>query len=136
MNRKITKEELILFEQDIEKKFNDGLIRAPVHLYNGNEDNIIKVFKKIKDVDWVFCSWRSHYQCLLKGVPKKKLLTEILDGKSISLCFPKYKIYSSAIVSGNIPISVGVAMDLKRKKKKRKSFLFYGRNDIRDWYCS
>ena len=27
--------------------------------------------------DWVFCSWRSHYQCLLKGVPPKKLKKEI-----------------------------------------------------------
>lgn len=122
----ISKEDLILFEKEIEEKFNDGLIRAPVHLYHGNEDQIIKIFKKIKKNDWVFCSWRSHYQCLLKGVPKKKLLTEILDGKSISLCFPKYKIYSSAIVSGNIPISVGVAMDLKRKKKKEKVFCFMG----------
>ena len=82
--------------------------------------------KKIKKEDWVFCSWRSHYQCLLKGVPKKLLIKEILEGKSISLCFPKYKIYSSAIVTGNIPTAVGVAMDIKRKKEKNKVFCFMG----------
>ena len=33
-------------------------------------------FKKVKKQDWVFCSWRSHYQCLLKGVPKNKVKEE------------------------------------------------------------
>ena len=126
MVKNISKNELISFETLIEKKFNNGEIRAPVHLYYGNEEYIINVFKKIKKIDWVFCSWRSHYQCLLKGVPKKLLLKEIIDGKSISLCFPKYKIYSSAIVGGNIPIAVGVALDLKLKKKQGKVFCFMG----------
>ena len=67
----MTKEELIQFEEHIASLFNQGKIKAPVHLYNGNKDQIIKVFSEIKPNDWVFCSWRSHYQCLLKGVPKE-----------------------------------------------------------------
>ena len=66
----MNKEKLIKFEEEIANLFNSGKIRAPVHLYHGNEDQIINVFKKIKTPDWVFCSWRSHYQCLLKGVPE------------------------------------------------------------------
>ena len=120
------KKELINFENGIAKCFNDGKIRAPVHLYSGNEDFLIKFFKKIKKNDWVFCSWRSHYQCLLKGVPPKLLKREILAGKSISLCFPKYKIYSSAIAGGTLPIAVGMALSLKRKKSKNKVFCFIG----------
>ena len=120
------KKELINFENDIAKCFNDGKICAPVHLYSGNEDFLIKFFKKIKKNDWVFCSWRSHYQCLLKGVPPKLLKSEILAGKSISLCFPKYKIYSSAIAGGTLPIAVGMALSLKRKKSKNKVFCFIG----------
>ena len=73
-----------------------------------------------------FCSWRSHYQCLLKGVPPKILKKEIIDGKSISLCFPKYRIYSSAIVGGILPISVGVALSLKRNNSKSKVYCFMG----------
>ena len=88
------KKKLILFEEKIPGLFNKGKIRAPVHLYYGNETKLINIFKKIKKNDWVFCSWRSHYQCLLKGVPEKKLINEIIKGKSISLCFPEYKIYS------------------------------------------
>ena len=124
--RTYKKKELINFENDIAKCFNNGKIRAPIHLYSGNEDFLIKFFKKIKKNDWVFCSWRSHYQCLLKGVPPKLLKREILAGKSISLCFSKYKIYSSAIVGGTLPIAVGMALSLKRKKSKNKVFCFIG----------
>ena len=74
--------------------------------------------KKLKKQDWVFCSWRSHYQCLLKGVPQDIIKKEILDGRSISLCFPDYKIYSSALVGGSIPIAVGTAMSLKLKNER------------------
>ena len=114
----MNKKDLINFEEEIASLFNQGKIRAPVHLYQGNEDKIIKIFKKINKQDWVFCSWRSHYQCLLKGVPKEEVKDEILSGRSISLCFPEYKIYSSALVGGSIPIAVGTAMSLKLKKEK------------------
>lgn len=118
--------ELIDFENEVAEKFNNGLIRSPVHLYYGNEDNIIKVFEKVKKNDFVFCSWRSHYQCLLKGVPKNKLMDAILVGRSISLCFPEHKIYSSAIVGGNLPIAVGTAMSIKLQSLDEKVFCFMG----------
>ena len=124
---KMQKEELIKFENEIAEIFNSGKIKAPVHLYHGNEKQLIKVFKNIKKNDWVFCSWRSHYQCLLKGVPPQELKDEIIAGRSISLCFPKYKIFSSAMVGGAIPIAVGTAMSIKFKKEKSsKVFCFMG----------
>ena len=120
------KEELIKFENEIAEFFNLGKIKAPVHLYHGNEEQIINIFKNIKKDDSVVCSWRSHYQCLLKGVPRKEIKAEILSGKSISLCFPKYNIYSSAMVGGSLPIAVGAALSLKRKKSKNKVYCFMG----------
>ena len=123
----MNKKDLISFETEIATLFNAGKIKAPVHLYKGNEDNIIDVFKNIKKNDWVFCSWRSHYQCLLKGVPYQELKDEIIAGRSISLCFPKYKIFSSAMVGGVLPIAVGTAMSIKLKKvKSSKVFCFMG----------
>ena len=117
---------LINFEDNIAKLFNEAKIKAPIHLYSGNEKFLINFFKKIKKNDWVLCSWRSHYQCLLKGVPPKKITNEIINGKSISLCFLDYKVYSSAIVGGSLPIAVGLAMSLKRKKSKNKIYCFIG----------
>ena len=60
METKITKEQLIAFEDDIASCFNNAMIKAPIHLYNGNEDEIIKIFRHINEDDWVMCSWRSH----------------------------------------------------------------------------
>ena len=116
-----TKEELIAFEDEIAALFNAGKIRAPVHLYSGNEDEIIDAFRPIRAQDWVFCSWRSHYQCLLKGVPKELVRDEILAGRSISLCFPGHRIYSSAIVGGVLPIAVGAAMSSSGAAKMPRS---------------
>jgi len=122
----MNKKTLIKFEEEIAELFNKGKIKAPVHLYHGNEDKIINIFKKIKAIDWVFCSWRSHYQCLLKGVPEKEIKKEIISGRSISLCFPKYNIFSSAMVGGSLPIAVGVALSLKRTKSNKKVYCFMG----------
>ena len=118
--------DLINFENDIANSFNEGKIRSPIHLYSNNEEFLIKFFKKIKKNDWIFCSWRSHYQCLLKGVPAKKLKSEIINGKSISLCFIEHKVYSSAIVGGTLPIALGLATSFKRKKSKNKVYCFIG----------
>ena len=126
MKKLLTKEELVSFEEDIADCFNKAQIKAPIHLYNGNEEKMIEVFKDINEEDWVLCSWRSHYQCLLKGVPKERLKKDILSGKSISLCYKEYKILSSGIVTGVIPIATGIAIDLKRKGGKNKVYCFMG----------
>lgn len=121
-----TKEQLIEFEEDIANEFNNGKIRAPIHLYYGNEDQMIDVFKNVKSNDWVFCTWRSHYQCLLKGVSPALIKQDIMEGKSITLCYESHRIYSSAIVTGNIPIATGVALDIKRKKLNDHVWCFLG----------
>lgn len=121
-----TPNELIKFESEIAELFNAGKIRAPVHLYSGNESEIIEIFKNVEATDWVFCSWRSHYQCLLKGVPVDELKSAIMEGKSISLCFPDYRVFSSAIVAGQLPIAVGVAMELKRENQQGQVWCFIG----------
>jgi pyruvate dehydrogenase E1 component alpha subunit len=122
----LSAEDLLQFETEIAELFNTAKIRAPVHLYFGNENQIIDVFKDVRAEDWVCCSWRSHYQCLLKGVPKEELKAEILAGRSISLCFPEYHIVSSAIVGGIVPIAVGLALALKREGSKARVHLFMG----------
>lgn len=121
-----TAEDLIHFETEIAELFNAAKIKSPIHLYYGNEKEIIEVFRDIKEDDWVMCSWRSHYQCLLKGVPIDKLREEILANRSISLCFPEQRIVSSAIVGGIIPIAVGVAMGIKRSGGKNRVHCFIG----------
>ena len=123
-----TKKELIEFENEMAACFNAAMIKAPIHLYHDNEEQIIEVFQKhnIGSEDWVFGSWRSHYQCLLKGVPKEELKEAILKGRSISLCFKAYRVFCSVIVTGALPIAVGVALDIKRKGGTNKVYCFMG----------
>ena len=122
----MTEDDLIAFEDEIATTFNSGEIRAPVHLYSGNERQMLDVFRDIRPQDWIFCSWRSHYQCLLKGVPKEQVRAEILAGRSITLCFPEYRIYSSAIVGGVLPIAVGAAMAISRSGEDARVHCFLG----------
>jgi TPP-dependent pyruvate/acetoin dehydrogenase alpha subunit len=121
-----TAEDLIAFEEDIAAEFNAANIRAPVHLYSGNEAAMLEIFQRIRPEDWVLCSWRSHYQCLLKGVPPGELKREIMAGRSISLCFPQYRVFSSAIVTGVLPIAVGLALSIQRRKGSNMVYCFLG----------
>ncbi len=126
MITQLTKQDLIAFETEIAELFNRGGIRAPVHLYSGNEDAMLEVFRDVREDDWVCCSWRSHYQCLLKGVPREDVKHEIVEGRSISLCFPKYRVVSSAIVSGIVPIALGLALAIKRSGGTNRVHCFMG----------
>lgn len=122
----MNKDDLISFEEDIAREFNAGKIQAPIHLYHGNEDAMLEVFKEIRAQDWVLCSWRSHYQCLLKGVPKELVRERIMQGKSIALCFPEYRVFSSAIVTGVLTIAAGIGLAIKRDGRDEKVFCFVG----------
>ena len=124
----LTKEDLIEYETEIAACFDNAMIRAPVHLYHGNEEQMIAIFKEhnISKDDWVLGSWRSHYQCLLKGVPKEELKSAILSGRSISLCFSEYRVLCSGIVTGTVPIALGIALDIKRSGGQNRVFCFMG----------
>ena len=121
-----TVDSLIEFENSIVNSWENGKIRGPVHLSNGNEEQLLEVFKRIKTTDWVFSTWRSHYHALLKGIDKQWIEDEILQGKSITLCNTDEKFYSSAIVGGTLPIALGVAQGIKNNNGTDKVFCFVG----------
>ena len=120
------KEKLIDFETKIKKLYEAGKIKAPIHLSQNNEENLIKIFRKIRKTDWVFSNWRSHYHALLHGIPEKWLLKKILNGKSMGINSKKYKFYASSIVGGGLPIALGVAQAIKIKKTKERVWVFIG----------
>ncbi len=130
----MTAEELLAFEADVAHLFATGKIKAPIHLGGGNEEHLIKIFKDIRPEDWVLGGWRSHYHCLLKGVPRDELWQAILDGRSVSLAFPKQRVLCSGIVGGVAPIAVGLAWTIKRDGKVRSNGGYHTVSD--EWvYC-
>ena len=121
-----TKEKLIRFERMIADHWEAGRIKGPVHLSGGNEDDLIEIFKRVKETDWVFSTWRSHYHWLLKGISADYAEGLILEGKSITMVDEENKFYASAIVGAIIPIALGVAMANKRDGKDDTVFCFIG----------
>ena len=121
-----SKQDLIDFEDDIISHWENGEISGPIHLSNGNEDELIEIFKKISIGDWVFSTWRSHYHALLHGVDPSVLKKKILDGKSITIVDKESNFYSSAIVTGTLPIALGVAKSLKMSGSDEKVWVFLG----------
>ena len=124
----VPKQDIETFEKEIADIFATGVIRAPVHLRAGREDELINIFRKnnIGPDDYVFGFWDSHELALLKGVPREELKKAILDGKSISLCFPKHKVLCSGIVGSLMGVAAGTAWSLKNQNKKGRVFLFCG----------
>ncbi len=121
-----TPEKLIRFENRIVEHWEAGKIRGPIHLSNGNEEQLIEIFKRVSENDWVFSTWRSHYHWLLKGISADYAEALILDGKSITLCDIDDKFYASAIVGGTLSIALGVAMGIKQKGSDEKVYVFIG----------
>jgi len=122
----IDKSYLINFEEKVKKIYDSGKIKAPIHLSGNNEDCLINIFKKIKKKDWVFSTWRSHYHALLHGIDPKWLFKEIESGRSMGIINKNRNFYSSAIVGGILPIALGVALAIKRKKQNKKVWVFIG----------
>lgn len=122
----LTKEELIAFEDKIVDHWENAKIRGPVHLSNGNEEQLIEIFKRIKTTDWVFSTWRSHYHALLKGIDPSIIEQDILAGKSITICNLDNKFYASAIVGGTLSIALGVAQAIKDNGSDEKVWCFIG----------
>ena len=122
----VDKQYLINFEKEIKELYEAGKIHSPIHLSGGNEDQLIEIFKEVKEKDWVFTTWRSHYHALLKSKDPEWLKNEILEDRSIHTNSSKYKVFSSAIVGGILPIALGTAMGIKRKKSNEHVWCFVG----------
>jgi TPP-dependent pyruvate/acetoin dehydrogenase alpha subunit len=122
----LTKQDLIDFENEIERIYNTGVILAPVHLRDGCEDQLIGIFEEVKLNDYVFSTWASHLHALLKGIPPEKVKEDIIAGRSITLMYPEHRFYTSAIVGGICPIAMGVAFGLKRNKSPDRVWAFLG----------
>jgi TPP-dependent pyruvate/acetoin dehydrogenase alpha subunit len=123
----VTKETLINFETEIGDIFNQGKIKAPIHLYHGNEDTMLSIFADIDtENDWVCCTWRNHYQALLKGIPSSLLKEKIINGKSMIMNLPEYKFICSSIVGGIPSIAAGIAMSIKLQNKTNKVWCWVG----------
>ena len=117
---------IINFENIVKTAYNKSLIKHPVHLTKGNEKVLCRIFEYIDKNDWVLCGWRNHAHALLHGVSEDFLFSQIVKGKSMYISSKKNKFFSSSIAGGIMPIALGLALSIKKKKEKNKVWLFIG----------
>lgn len=121
----MTAKDLIRIESRIRDLWLDGQIPSLLHLCGGNEAQLIKVFEQIDtERDWLFCSHRAHYHALLFGMPEEELIRQILEGRSMSLCWPR--MVQSSIVAGTCSIAAGKAMAIKLRGGTERVWCFLG----------
>jgi TPP-dependent pyruvate/acetoin dehydrogenase alpha subunit len=121
-----TSQTLITFENRIKEAFLNKEIASPIHLSGGNEQQIIEIFQDIRDQDWVFSTWRSHYHALLKGISEDWLYDEILAGRSMMIHSKEHRFLTSSIVGGILPIALGVAMGIQKNGGSEQVYVFVG----------
>jgi len=126
MRKTWTKEELIAFEDRIGDLYLDNKLPFLFHLSGGNEDQLIEIFKDIKEGDYVISNHRSHYHALLHGIPPKVVEQRILDGRSMFIYDRERNFFCSAIIGGTPAIAAGIAWALKRKGSDKKVWCFIG----------
>lgn len=122
----MNKQNLIDFSTRISQLYVEKNLRVTFHLSGGNEDQLLEIFKNIKEDDYVFGTHRSHYHALLKGMDPKVVEERIVEGRSMYLFDRKRNFFSSCIIGGNVAIAVGVAWALKRKGSSQHVWCFIG----------
>jgi pyruvate dehydrogenase E1 component alpha subunit len=128
--------EIRRFEEKIVSVYSDQDMKTPVHLYLGEEAVAAGTCANLRREDYVFSTHRSHGHYLAKGGDMKRLMAELYGrttgcsrgkGGSMHVVDPEVGVCgSTAIVGGNIPLSVGAALAFAMQKKKRVAVAFFG----------
>ena len=124
--RNWTPEEIIAFENRIGDLYLDNKLPFLFHLSGGNEEQLIDIFKDIKEGDYVISNHRSHYHALLHGIPEDVLEDRILNGRSMFVYDRERNFFCSAIIGGTPAIAAGIALALKKKGSDQKVWCFVG----------
>lgn len=122
----ISKQELINFEKGIVELYKDHQLPFLFHLSGGNEDQLLDIFKDVKEGDYVISNHRNHYHALLSGIPPNEVRENILRGRSMFIFDRKRNFFTSAIIGGTPAIAAGIALALKRKGSSKKVWCFVG----------
>jgi pyruvate dehydrogenase E1 component alpha subunit len=125
-----------MLEEKVVELYKSGLIPGLAHPYMGQEAIAAGVCATLEKEDLIVSNHRGHGHSVAKGVPEEAILSELM-GKDAGMCLglggsmhstdPECGvIFSTAIVGGGIPLSVGVALALKTDKKPNCVVCFFG----------
>jgi pyruvate dehydrogenase E1 component alpha subunit len=124
------------FEEKIRFLFLEGKMPGTIHQYIGMEACAVGVCSALDDDDVIASSHRPHGHAIARGVGMDAIMGE-LYGRTTGCCRGKGGSMHSgdlgrgmlpaiAIVGGNIPIVMGMALSFKLRGQKRVAVSFFG----------
>tara|TARA_R100000152_G_C6773991_1_gene201581 strand:- start:1016 stop:2209 length:1194 start_codon:yes stop_codon:yes gene_type:complete len=119
-------ESLKNFEQEIVDLYLDCKLPFLFHLSGGNEEELLEIFKDIKEGDYVITNHRGHYHALLHGMAPEVVKDRISNGRSMFLYDREKNLFCTAIIGGSPAIAAGIAWELKRTGSDKKVWCFVG----------
>jgi acetoin:2,6-dichlorophenolindophenol oxidoreductase subunit alpha len=124
------------FEEEVNKKFIDGIIPGMLHLYIGEEATAVGVCSTLNKDDYITSTHRGHGHTLAKGADVNRCMAE-LYGKSTGYCkgkggsmhiadFSIGMLGANGIVGGGFPLSVGAGLAIQLRKSSQVAVCFFG----------
>ena len=124
------------FEEESGRLYMQGKIRGFLHLYIGEEAMAVGAIPALGPDDYVVGHYRDHGHALARGLDPKAAMAELLGkatgcsggrGGSMHLFDLKRGFMGGyAIVGGQMPIAVGLALGIKMRGEKRVVLCFFG----------
>jgi len=124
------------FEESAEEEYTRGLVYGTMHLSIGEEATAVGICTPLSDTDLITATHRGHGQCIGKGGDVKLMFAEFLGketgychgrGGSMHIADPsKGNLGANGVVGGGIPIAVGAALAVKRRRTGAVVVCFFG----------
>ncbi|MCS7207662.1 MAG: pyruvate dehydrogenase (acetyl-transferring) E1 component subunit alpha [Dehalococcoidia bacterium] len=146
LQERLTKTELVSFyrqmllirrfEERCAEMYMLGKIRGFLHLYIGEEAIAVGCMSALRPEDYVVTHYRDHGHALARGMDPKVAMAELFGkvtgcsrGKGGSMHFfdaSRNFMGGYAIVGGQLPVAVGLALASKMKGEPRVTVCFFG----------
>jgi TPP-dependent pyruvate/acetoin dehydrogenase alpha subunit len=142
--QKLYKKMLLIrvFEEKIIDEYPNSEMRCPVHLSIGQEASAVGICEELSKKDSIFSTHRSHAHYIAKNGDLDKMTLEIYGkeggccagrGGSMHLFDNDAGILASIpIVSSNIPLAVGSALNEKINNTKNITVAFFGDGSVEE----
>lgn len=124
------------FEEKSAEMYSATKIRGFLHLYIGEEAVAVGVMATLTPEDAVVATYREHGQALARGMSADSIMAEMFGkkegcclgrGGSMHLFDAANRFYGgNAIVSGGLPLAVGLALADKMQGRNRVTCCFFG----------
>ena len=130
------------FEEASGRLYMQGKIRGFLHLYIGEEAIAVGAMSALEDDDYVISHYRDHGHALARGLDPGAVMAELYGkatgvsgGKGGSMhLFDVSRNFMGgyAIVGGQLPIAVGLALAIKYRHQSRAVLCFFGDGSVNE----